>query len=197
MSSQQDFVIRTIGLTRSFGTLTAVEDLALEVPPRCVFGFLGPNGAGKTTTIRMLLGLIKPDSGRVELFGQDDLRNRLNLFQSIGALVEAPSLYSHLSGRENLEVTRRLRGVKPQRIAQVLEMAGLGKAADRRVMGYSLGMKQRLSIALALLGDPELLILDEPTNGLDPAGILEIREFIRDLPQEQGISVSFFQPSVE
>ncbi len=178
-----------MGLTRSFGALTAVDDLALEVPQRCVFGFLGPNGAGKTTTIRMLLGLLKPDCGRVELFGQDSQRNRLDLFKRIGALVEAPSLYPHLTGRENLEVTRRMRGVKPLRISQVLGVAGLDKAADRRVMGYSLGMKQRLSIALALLGDPELLILDEPTNGLDPAGILEIREFIRSLPQEQGMSV--------
>jgi ABC-type multidrug transport system ATPase subunit len=189
MSSKQDCVIRTMELTRSFGALTAVADLALEVPQGCVFGFLGPNGAGKTTTIRMLLGLIQPDSGRVELFGQDSLRNRLDLLKRIGALVEAPSLYPHLTGRENLEVTRRLRGVRPQRIAQVLGVAGLEKAADRKVLGYSQGMKQRLSIALALLGDPELLILDEPTNGLDPAGILEIREFIQSLPQEQGISV--------
>ena len=189
MSSKQDCVIRTMGLTRSFGALTAVADLALEVPQGCVFGFLGPNGAGKTTTIRMLLGLIRPNSGRVEIFGQDSLRNRLDLFKRIGALVEAPSLYPHLTGRENLEVTRRLRGVRPQRIARVLGVAGLDKAADRKVLGYSQGMKQRLSLALALLGDPDLLILDEPTNGLDPAGILEIREFIQSLPQEQGISV--------
>ncbi|MFA9454756.1 MAG: ABC transporter ATP-binding protein [Candidatus Aminicenantaceae bacterium] len=189
MTEGNDLVIETSGLKRCFGSLTAVDNLDLNVPQGKVFGFLGPNGAGKTTTIRMLLGLIRPTAGRVSLFGQDAGSDRAALLGRIGALVEAPSLYVHLSGRENLEITRRLRGLEPGCIDRSLQTVGLAEAADRRVGGYSQGMKQRLALGLALLGEPELLILDEPTNGLDPAGIREIRHFIRSLPREQGISV--------
>jgi ABC-type multidrug transport system ATPase subunit len=184
-----DFVITTSGLTRRFGKLTAVDGVDLAVERGSIYGFLGPNGAGKTTTIRLLLGLIHPHAGEVRLFDRPLQNGRIELLRRVGALVESPSLYPHLTGRENLEVTRRLIAGKRQRVAEVLHIVHLEEAADRLVKGYSTGMKQRLGLALALLGEPELLILDEPTNGLDPAGIREMREFIRRLPQEHGITV--------
>jgi ABC-2 type transport system ATP-binding protein len=182
--------LSTSGLCRRFGALTAVAGLDLAVPRGAVYGFLGPNGAGKTTTIRMLLGLIRPDAGEVRLFGVP-LRegSRRSLLRRIGALVEMPSVYSHLTGRENLEAARLLLGAPRSRIAYVLELVRLTEAAGRMVGGYSLGMRQRLGLALALLGEPELLILDEPTNGLDPAGIREMRDLIRALPAEAGVTV--------
>lgn len=182
--------VSTSALSRSFGDLTAVARLDLDVPRGAVYGFLGPNGAGKTTTIRMLLGLIRPDAGEVRLFDVPlRERTRRDLLRRIGALVETPSLYSHLTGRENLEATRLLLGAPRSRVSRVLELVRLTEAAGRLVGGYSLGMRQRLGLALALLGEPELLILDEPTNGLDPAGIREIRDLIRTLPAEAGVTV--------
>jgi ABC-type multidrug transport system ATPase subunit len=184
-----EWAISTSELTRRFGTLTAVDRVDLRVPQGSVYGFLGPNGAGKTTTIRLLLGLIRAHGGEVMLLGQPLRRNRLALLGQVGALVEAPSLYLHLTGRENLELTRRLSGCRRERIDAVLQTMRLADAADRKVGGYSGGMRQRLGLALALLCEPSLLVLDEPTNGLDPAGIREMREFIRRLPEEQGITV--------
>ncbi len=183
------YVIETSGLTRRFGTKLAVDDLNLSAPEAGVYGFLGPNGAGKTTAIRMLLGLICPDAGAVQLFGAPLAANRRALLQRVGALVEFPSLYPHLTGRENLEVTRRLRGVQRGLIDRALDIAKLKQDAHRRVREYSLGMRQRLGLALALLDKPDLLILDEPTNGLDPAGIHEMRDLIRRLPAEFGVTV--------
>ena len=185
----QHLAISTSGLTRRFGDLVAVDSLDLHVPRGSVYGFLGPNGAGKTTTIRMLLGLIRPHAGEVRLFGQSLRGGRIGLMKRVGALVESPSLYPHLTGRENLEVTRRLIGGPREQIDRALSIVHLEGAADRCVKGYSTGMQQRLALALALLGEPDLLILDEPTNGLDPAGIREMREFLRRLPQEQGVTV--------
>ncbi|HET6979038.1 MAG TPA: ABC transporter ATP-binding protein [Pyrinomonadaceae bacterium] len=182
-------LIETRALTRRFGTQLAVDNLNLSVPAGGVYGFLGPNGAGKTTAIRMLLGLIRPNAGEVRLFGQPLLANRYSLMQRVGALVETPSLYPHLTGRENLEVTRRLLGAPRERIDIALETVSLTKDAHRRVREYSLGMRQRLGLALALLNKPDLLILDEPTNGLDPAGIHEMRDLIRHLPGESGMTV--------
>jgi lantibiotic transport system ATP-binding protein len=183
------YLIETQALSRRFGAKVAVDDLNLLVPSAGVYGFLGPNGAGKTTAIRMLLGLIRPDAGEVRLFGQPLHSNHRVLMSRVGALVEAPSLYSHLTGRENLEVTRRLLG-SPRRLIDVaLETIKLTRDADRRVREYSLGMRQRLGLALALLNEPKLLILDEPTNGLDPAGIHEMRDLIRRLPEEFGVTV--------
>ena len=182
-------IIETRALTRRFGTQLAVDNLNLSVPAAGVYGFLGPNGAGKTTAIRMLLGLIRPNAGEVRLFGQPLLANRYLLMQHVGALVETPSLYPHLTGRENLEVTRRLLGAPREFIDLALETVRLTKDAKRRVREYSLGMRQRLGLALALLNKPTLLILDEPTNGLDPAGIHEMRDLIRHLPGESGITV--------
>jgi ABC-type multidrug transport system ATPase subunit len=184
-----DLVIQTSGLTRRFGTLTAVENLDLQVPRDSVYGFLGPNGAGKTTTIRMLLGLIRSHAGQVRLFGEPLQPNRIALLRRVGTLVESPSLYPNLTGRENLEVARRLGGGPSEQIDHVLHLVRLQAAAGRRVRGYSNGMRQRLGLALALLNWPEMLILDEPTNGLDPAGIQEMRELIRRLPTEYDVTV--------
>ena len=185
----QKHAIETCGLTRRFGTQLAVDDLNLFAPEAGVYGFLGPNGAGKTTTIRMLLGLIRPNAGEVRLFGAPLAAGRLSLMRMVGSLVETPSLYPHLTGRENLEVTRRLLGAPRELIDDALNIVKLAQDAHRRVREYSMGMRQRLGLALALLNKPRLLILDEPTNGLDPAGIHEMRDLIRGLPAEFGITV--------
>jgi ABC-2 type transport system ATP-binding protein len=179
-------VIETEGLSRSFGVVRAVEAVDLRVERASVYAFLGANGAGKTTTIRMLLGLIRPDAGTVRMFGEPFRRG---LLARVGALVETPSLYPHLTGRENLEVTRRLTGRTRAQVERALATVRLTDAAGRAVAGYSLGMRQRLGLALALLGDPDLLVLDEPTNGLDPAGIREIRELVSRLAAERGLTV--------
>jgi len=183
------YLIETHGLTRRFGKQLAVDDVSLVVPEAGVYGFLGPNGAGKTTAIRMLLGLCRPNAGEVHLFGLPLAANRLSLLRRVGALVESPSLYPHLTGRENLEVTRRVLGAQRELIDTALRSTKLTQDANRRVREYSLGMRQRLGLALALLTKPELLILDEPTNGLDPAGIHEMRDMIRRLPAEFGVTV--------
>jgi ABC-type multidrug transport system ATPase subunit len=185
----QRYMIETRRLTRRFGAQLAVDDLNLQAPEAGVYGFLGPNGAGKTTAIRMLLGLIRPDAGEVHLFGVPLAANRQSLMRRVGALVESPSLYPHLTGRENLEVTRRMLGAPRALIDRALDQIELTEDAHRRVREYSLGMRQRLGLALALLNKPELLILDEPTNGLDPAGIHEMRALIRRLPTEFGVTV--------
>ncbi len=181
--------IKTSELTRRFGKLTAVDRLNLEVPRSSIYGFLGPNGAGKTTTIRMLLGLIRPSAGEICLFGEPLQQDCVSLLRQIGALVESPSLYPNLTGRENLEVTRRLVGGRKEQIDRALCIVHLQDAADRQVRVYSHGMRQRLGLALALLNEPTLLILDEPTSGLDPSGIQEMRELICHLPGEYGVTV--------
>lgn len=182
-------VIQTSNLTRQFHKITAVDHVTLQVPQGSIYGFLGPNGAGKTTTIRLLLRLIRPNEGTVRVFGLSLAQQRQAILRKVGAFVELPSLYPHLTGYENLDITRRLLGADRQKINDVLKIVHLEKDSKRLVRGYSLGMRQRLALALALLGDPELLILDEPTNGLDPAGIQEIRALIRHLATERGITV--------
>ncbi|WCN37332.1 ABC transporter ATP-binding protein [Aneurinibacillus uraniidurans] len=182
-------VIETEHVTKKFKQFTPVHDLSLQVKKGEVYGFLGPNGAGKTTTIRMLLGLITPTKGEVRIFGKSLPQNRLEIARKVGSLVESPSYYGHLTGYENLEVTRKLLGADNKDIARVLEIVRLTEWKNKKVKNYSLGMKQRLGIAQALLGQPELLILDEPTNGLDPAGIHEIRDLIVNLPEKMGITV--------
>ncbi|KAI7263953.1 hypothetical protein KC345_g8999, partial [Hortaea werneckii] len=169
--------------------LPAVKKLNLNIGKGEIYGFLGPNGAGKTTTIRMLLGLIKPTSGSIDIFGRELQRNKLQILRKVGSLVESPSYYGHLNALDNLEAIRRILDVPKPRIAEVLDIVSLTGEEKRPVKGFSLGMKQRLGIAAALLGSPELLILDEPTNGLDPSGIQEIRSLIKRLPEEQGITV--------
>jgi len=182
-------VIQTNGLTKTYGSRRAVNQVQLEIGRGDIYGFLGPNGAGKTTTIRMLLGLIKPTQGTIRIFGKELRKEKLAILRKVGSLVESPSYYAHLSAYENLEAIRRILDVPQSSIGEVLNIVRLTKEAKRPVKGYSLGMKQRLGIAAALLGSPELLILDEPTNGLDPSGILEIRELIKSLPKERGITV--------
>jgi ABC-2 type transport system ATP-binding protein len=174
--------LRTIALSKSYGKRLAVDRLDLEVSRSELFGFLGPNGAGKTTTIRMALGLIAPTSGSVEILGQEVRSHRSAVLPRVGALVESPALYSYMSGRDNLRaVGHLLGGVPEKRIDEVLEIVAL-KGRDRdRVRTYSMGMKQRLGLGIALLNDPDLLILDEPANGLDPAGIVEMRDLLRGL----------------
>jgi ABC-type multidrug transport system ATPase subunit len=178
-------VLRTYDLTRQYGARVAVNRLNLEVRRGEIVGFLGPNGAGKTTSIRMLLGLIAPTAGRVELFGRDLTTERAHLLPRIGALVETPALYLHMTGRDNLRaVGAVLGGVPNRRIEHVLEQVGLAARQKDRVRTYSLGMKQRLGVAIALLHNPDLLILDEPANGLDPAGMVEMRDLMHRLAAE-------------
>ena len=184
-----DAVVQIEEVWKAYGSTQAVRGLSLTVPSQSVYGFLGPNGAGKSTTIRMVLGLQRPDRGRITLFGRPLASERVALLRRIGSLVESPSLYQHLTGREHLEVHRRLLALPKSVIDEALETVDLLAVGDRLVRNYSSGMKQRLGIAQALLGNPELLVLDEPTNGLDPAGIHEMRTLIRDLPKRRGATV--------
>lgn len=184
-----EIVIETSALTKQYRGRAAVDNLNLNIRQGEIYGFLGPNGAGKTTTIRMLLGLIAPTSGSIRVFGKDLRKDRLNILRKVGSLVEFPSYYGHLSAIENLEAVRRILDAPKSRIGEVLDIVSLKGEEKRPVKGFSLGMKQRLGIATALLGNPELLILDEPTNGLDPSGIQEIRSLIKRMPSEHGITV--------
>ncbi|UOQ98380.1 ATP-binding cassette domain-containing protein [Hymenobacter sp. 5317J-9] len=182
-------LVETTDLSFRFGERAVLHGLGLAVPAGSIYGFLGPNGAGKSTTLRLLLGLLRPAGGAVRLFGHELARHRVALLSRVGALIENPSLYDHLTGHENVEATRRLRGLPAARTAAVLAQVGLSAHAHRPVKGYSLGMKQRLGLALALLPDPDLLILDEPTNGLDPAGISDLRALLRQLREEHGKTI--------
>jgi ABC-2 type transport system ATP-binding protein len=184
--------IQTEGLSKTYGRgkaeVVAVKALQLAVEPGQVYGFLGPNGAGKTTTIRMLMDLIRPSGGGAKIFGREV--GSAGALKRVGGLVEGPAFYGYLSGRNNLEVlARTANDYRPERIRELLEQVGLAARAQQPVSGYSMGMKQRLGVAAALLGDPDLVILDEPTNGLDPAGIQEMRGFIRSLAGERGKTV--------
>lgn len=183
-------VIETKALCKQYGPHTAVDHVELHVPQGCVYGFIGPNGAGKSTTMKMLLGLIHPTAGRVRLLGQElTEKSRLPLLRQTGSLIESPAGYLHLTAQENLEIVADLKGVPHKDIGRVLDIVHLTQDRNRRVGQYSLGMKQRLGIAMALLGSPKLLILDEPTNGLDPAGIQEMRALIRNMPTATGATV--------
>ena len=183
-------VIETKALCKQYGPHTAVDHVELHVPQGCVYGFIGPNGAGKSTTMKMLLGLIHPTAGRVLLLGQElTEKSRLPLLRQTGSLIESPAGYLHLTAQENLEIVADLKGVPHKDIGRVLDIVHLTQDRSRRVGQYSLGMKQRLGIAMALLGSPKLLILDEPTNGLDPAGIQEMRALIRNMPAATGATV--------
>ncbi|APB72881.1 ABC transporter ATP-binding protein [Paenibacillus polymyxa] len=184
-----EYIIETNSLSKIYKGRAAVNQLDLKIARGDIYGFLGPNGAGKTTTIRMLLGLIRPTRGTIRIFGKDIRRHKLDILRKVGSLVEYPSYYGHLNAIENLEAIRRILNVPKQNIAEVLEVVRLTKHAKRPVKGYSLGMKQRLGIAAALLGNPEVLILDEPTNGLDPEGIQEMRTLIQAMPKQRGITV--------
>ena len=182
MASPGTLALATRGLRKSYGSRLALDGLDLSVPNGVVYGFLGPNGAGKTTTMRLLTGLLHPDAGSIELLGQPFRRGDRQRLFDVGALVESPSFYPYLSGRQNLRALAAAGAAVPAgRIDELLELVGLRERSTDKVSGYSLGMKQRLGIAGALLSDPKLLLLDEPANGLDPAGIVAMRETLRRL----------------
>lgn len=183
-------IIQTKGLTKVYGGMMRVRDVDLQVREGEIYGFLGPNGAGKSTTMRMILGLVKPSDGQVEVLGLPFTeRNRIEILRSVGSLIESPAYYGHLTGRENMRVLQRLLDLPEQNIREAVRIVRMEGQMDKKVRAYSLGMKQRLGIAMAIARFPKLLMLDEPTNGLDPAGIEEIRELIRRLPQEYGMTV--------
>lgn len=182
-------VISTEGLTFNFGQQTVVKSLALQVPEGGIYGFLGPNGAGKTTTIKLLLNLLKTQEGSIHIFGQELQANRIKILSKIGSLIEQPAIYLHLTGKENLLNRALLLEIPARRVDEMLALVHLTAAANKKAGQYSLGMKQRLGIALALLNDPLLLILDEPTNGLDPNGIIEVRELLVRLVKEHNKTV--------
>lgn len=190
MANTSSAVIETQELEFGFSAnYRVLKNINLKVDQGFIYGFLGPNGAGKTTTIRLLLGLLNDPKNAVRLFGKKLSESRSDIFSKIGSLIEQPSLYEHLSGLDNLEITRQLRNVNKTRIVEVLRLVKLSDAAGKKVKTYSLGMKQRLGLAIALLPEPELLILDEPVNGLDPNGIVEIRELLKNINKELGTTI--------
>lgn len=184
------YILQTNGLCHQFGRGDrVVNELTLRVPQGSIYGFFGPNGAGKTTTLKLILGLIKKQTGQIHIYGKPLEQNRVSILKQIGSLIDSPSLYGHLTAVENLLVFQKLYQCRKERIDQVLGLVGLSRTADKKVGRFSLGMKQRLGIAIALLHNPSFLILDEPTNGLDPSGMLEIREMLSRMNQQHGISI--------
>lgn len=182
-------IIETKNLSKSFSNELSVGSLSITVKENEIYGFLGPNGAGKSTTMKMLLGLLSPSGGEIKLFGNTLKNNEMELLKNVGSLIEEPSYYSNLTGYENLKLVQKLLKLPKENIDKVLQIVKLEKQKDKLVKNYSLGMKQRLGIALAIIKFPKLLILDEPTNGLDPSGIHEIRELIKSLPKDYGMTV--------
>lgn len=183
-------ILATKQLTKKYGNIKVVEQVNLNVKKGCIYGILGRNGAGKTTIMKMILGLISISSGEIEIFGEQLKGNEKNIYARIGSIIETPSFYSYLTGTENLEIFSRLRGtIKKNAVKSALEVVGLPYKDKKTFASYSLGMKQRLGIANAILNDPEILILDEPTNGLDPIGIVEIRQFLQTLCHEEGKTI--------
>lgn len=178
-------------LSKAYNGVFAVDNLNLKVYPGEIYGFLGKNGAGKTTTIRMIMGLIRSTSGEIELYGKEAGEHRTNLFNRIGATIEYPGFYLNLTARENLLYYAKMRGIDEKKVDELLHFFGLSEASGKLTKNFSLGMKQRLGLARALLHNPDFLILDEPTNGLDPAGIHEIRETLKRLNRERGITILF------
>lgn len=183
-------IVHTYGLTKKYGEVPSVSNLEMVVESERIYGFLGPNGAGKSTTLKMLLGLVKPTDGEIDIFGKRlSAKTRMELLKHIGSLIETPSYYGHLTAKENLRILQLILDLPKQNIDEVLKIVRLDKQAGKKVSAYSLGMKQRLGLASALLSFPKLMILDEPTNGLDPAGIQEMRELICSLPRQYGMTV--------
>lgn len=183
-------IIETHDLCKQYGNALRVAHLDLDVPEGSVYGFLGPNGAGKSTTLKMILGLVRPTAGSIRVLGKSmDSKNRLAVLRQVGSLIESPSYYGHLTGEENLRIVQTLRGVPEKNIREVLQIVRLDGQRGKKVAHYSLGMKQRLGLAAALLGFPRLLILDEPTNGLDPAGIKQVRDLLKRMREEYEMTV--------
>lgn len=184
------YSVETTNLSHSFSANNAVlNNINLQVPGESIYGFLGPNGAGKTTTLRLLLGLIKKQKGDIRIFGKSLQQNRIEILQRVGSMIESPSLYGHLTAKENLQLLQRIYQCPASRIEAVLQIVGIANTGSKKVGRFSLGMKQRLSIAMALLHNPLLLILDEPTNGLDPYGIIEIRDLLKKLNEAYGVTI--------
>lgn len=182
--------VETLNLTHKFSeSETALNLVNLQVVEGCIYGFLGPNGAGKTTTLKLILGLLKKQHGEIRLFNQPFDKNRVETLRRVGSMIESPSLYGHLTATENLKILQKVYRCPKERIPEVLALVGLERTGSKRASQFSLGMKQRLGIALALLHSPSLLILDEPTNGLDPNGMLEIRELLQSLNRERGVTI--------
>ncbi len=184
-----DYIITTEQLTKKYKNFTSVNNVSLHVRRGSIYGFLGPNGAGKSTTMKMLLGLTAPTKGGFVIDGKQFPRDRLAILREIGSFIESPSFYANLTGRENLDLIRRILNLPPNAVEDALELVGLSEFGGRLAKKYSLGMKQRLGLAGALLGRPPILILDEPTNGLDPAGIHEIRNLVRSLPDRYDCTI--------
>ncbi|GHP14387.1 ABC transporter ATP-binding protein [Lentilactobacillus fungorum] len=184
-----DPIIKAQHLAKSFGKQLVIKDVSLELKQGDIYGFLGTNGSGKSTTMKLLLGLLKPDGGDIKIFGKELRSYRDTILRNTGALIEEPSFYPNLTGNENLQIMKDLLGLPPRNVTEALRIVDLVDAKDKLVQNYSLGMKQRLGIALALVKFPKLLILDEPTNGLDPEGMHQIRELIKTLPKEYGMTV--------
>ena len=183
-------IVATDNLSKEYDGVYRVQELDIRIKEDDIYGFLGPNGAGKSTTMKMLLGLVKPTSGTIEIMGKPfNEKNRRDILASVGSLIESPSYYGHLTGRENMEIIRRLLDLPKKNIEEAVHIVRMENQMEKKVKNYSLGMKQRLGIAMALARFPKLLILDEPTNGLDPAGIEEMRELIKMLPKQYGMTV--------
>ena len=182
-------IIETRNLTKSYSDFVAVNQLSLHIPKGTVYGFLGPNGAGKSTTMKMFLGLTKPTSGSFMIDGKQYPENRVEILKEVGSFIEAPAFYGNLTGEENLDIVRKILNLPKSTVTETLEIVGLSQHRKKPAKKYSLGMKQRLGLASALIGKPPILILDEPTNGLDPVGIHEIRTLIRSLPQQFACTV--------
>lgn len=183
-------IVATDNLSKEYDGVYRVQELDIRINEGDIYGFLGPNGAGKSTTMKMLLGLVKPTSGTIEIMGKPfNEKNRRDILSSVGSLIESPSYYGHLTGRENMEIIRRLLDLPKKNIEEAVHIVRMENQMEKKVKNYSLGMKQRLGIAMALARFPKLLILDEPTNGLDPAGIEEMRELIKMLPKQYGMTV--------
>lgn len=184
------YIVETNNLSHTFsGKEKILDDINLKIPEGSIYGFLGPNGAGKTTTMRLLLGLLKKQHGDIVIFGKNFAKNRVKILQKTGSLIESPSLYGHLTAKENLGLLQKVYQCPKQNIDEVLKLVGLPNTGNKKTSQFSLGMKQRLSIAVSLINKPPLLILDEPTNGLDPNGIIEVRELLKKLNREQGITI--------
>ncbi len=193
-------IIETSNLTKTYAGFTAVSGVNLHIPRGTVYGFLGPNGAGKSTTMKMFLGLTKPTKGDFVIDGKKFPQDRIRILKEVGSFIEAPAFYGNLTGEENLDIVRRIIGLPKSSVDDALELVGLTQWRKRLARKYSLGMKQRLGLASALIGRPPILILDEPTNGLDPVGIHEIRSLIRSLPEKFNCTVlvsSHLLPEIE
>lgn len=184
-----NYCIETSKLSHQFQHQNVLSEVDLKIPVGSIYGFLGPNGAGKTTTLKLLLGLLKKQSGDISVFGLSLSENRVEILKNVGSLIESPSLYGHLTASENLKIWQKIYGVPTQRIDDVLQLVDLATTGNKKAKKFSLGMKQRLSIAIALLNEPKLLILDEPTNGLDPKGILEMRALLKKINENLKVTI--------